>query len=92
MKCFNQKKWDLLSRELKVSVACRYCSLPYFSNLVVQTGLSKTDVHFALENLTDLGKLDENWERVSSGWAVCYRYNSRRDNSFIDLLIEELSC
>lgn len=91
MKCFNQERWNMLSRDLKVSVACRYCCLPYFSNLVVQTGLSKTEMHFALDNLTDLGKLHENWERVSNGWAVCYKYNDPNDNDFIDMLIKELS-
>jgi hypothetical protein len=91
MKCFNQERWDLLSRDLKVSVACRYCSLPYFSNLVVQTGLSKTDLHFALDNLTDLGKLKEEWRKVSDGWAICYYYDCSYDNDFIDMLIEELS-
>jgi hypothetical protein len=90
MKCFNQEKWNLLSRDLKVSVACRYCYLPYFSNLVVQLGLSKTDVHFALEHLTNLGKLEEKWERVSAGWALCFYYNDRHDNDFIDQLIEEM--
>jgi hypothetical protein len=91
MKCFNQERWNMLSRDLKVSVACRYCYLPYFSNLIVQTGLSKADVHSALDHLTDLGKLDENWERASSGWAICYRYNDQCTNNFIDQLIKELS-
>ena len=90
MKCFNQERWNLLSRDLKMSVACRFCSLPYFSNLVVQTGLSKTEVHSALNRLTDLGKLDENWARKSTGWVLCYRYNDRNDNDFIDMLIKEL--
>ena len=81
----------MLSKELKVAVACRYCYLPYFSNLVVQTGLSKTVVHSALNRLTDLGKLDESWVRTSTGWALSFRYNDRHDNDFIDMLIGELA-
>ena len=90
MKCFNQERWNLLSRDLKVSVACRYCSLPYFSNLVVQTELSKTEVHSALNRLTDLGKFREEWRKVSDGWAICYYYDNSRDNDFVDGLIKEL--
>ena len=81
----------MLSSELKVAVACRYCFLPYFSNLVVQTGLSKTEVHSALNRLTDLGKLDESWVRTSGGWALSFRYNDSHDNNFIDMLIEEMA-
>lgn len=47
MKSFNQTKWNSQHYRLKVAVACRYCELPYFSNLVVQTGLSKEQVHMA---------------------------------------------
>jgi hypothetical protein len=90
MKIFNQERWNMLSGELKVVVACRYCYLPYFSNLVVQTGMSKNEVHSALNRLTDLGKLDESWQRVSNGWALCFRYNDRHDNDFIDKVIAEL--
>lgn len=91
MKIFNQVRWNLLSRELKVAVACRYCVLPYFSNLVVQTRMTTEDVHFALDNLTDLGKLDERWEHVGSSWVKCYQYNDSHDNDFIDMLIKELA-
>jgi len=90
MKCFNQAKWDQLHYKLKVAVACRYCVLPYFSNLVIQTGLSKEKVHMALEHLTDLGKLDESWYLVKPMWVKLYKYNDRHDNDFMDGLINDM--
>ena len=93
MKIFNQERWNVLSKSNKVAVACRYCKLPYFSNLVVQTGLSKTEVHCALDHLTDMGcfKGENQWVRTSDGWALSFRYDDHCTNDYIDLLIRELS-
>lgn len=90
MKNFNQELWNQLDRNLKVSVACRYCVLPYFSNLVVQTGLSSKNVHLALELLTYIGVLKESWHKCCNGWGLCYRYDDKNTNDFIDQIISEL--
>lgn len=88
MKIFNQDRWNMLSNELKVSVACRYCALPYLNNLVIQTGLLPTEVHSALDRLTDMGELDESWGRTSTGWALIFRL---KHPEFIDKIIKELT-
>ena len=92
MKCFNQTRWNILNKYQKVAVACRYLALPYFSNIVVQTGLSRTDVHLALDHLTDMGcfKSQNEWVRTSDGWALVFRYDSSCSNSYYDMLIKEL--
>ena len=92
MKIFNQERWNLLSDELKVAVACRYCVIPYFSNLVVQTGLDRTKVHIALDRLTDRGALKEHWQAVDHCWVKVFRYDSHTDNDYIDIIIKELAC
>ena len=93
MKIFNQERWKMLNKYQKVAVACRYCKLPYFSNLVVQTGLSKTDVHCALDHLSDMGcfKPEHEWIKTSTGWALSYRYDDRCTNDYYDMLIRELA-
>lgn len=91
MKIFNQTRWNMLSDELKVAVACRYCAIPYFSNLVVQTGMDKYKVHSAINRLTDLGKLKEHWQAVDHRWVKVFRYDNHIDNDFIDKVIEELA-
>ena len=88
MKIFNQVRWNMLPDDLKVAVACRYCSLPYFSNLVVQTGLPKTRVHIALNQLTDVGRLTEEWQLVDGRWVKVFRY---KDIDYIDIIIKELA-
>ena len=88
MKIFNQVRWDMLSDELKVAVACRYCAIPYFSNLVVQTGLKKEKVHTALNRLTDIGQLTEEWQLVDHRWVKVFRY---KDIDYIDIIIRELA-
>lgn len=90
MKIFNQDRWNLLSDELKVAVACRYCAIPYFSNLVVQTGLPTMRVLSALNGLNDLGRLKEEWQSVDRRWVKVFRYDGI-DNEFIDIIIEELA-
>jgi hypothetical protein len=91
MKCFNQERWNMLSRDLKVSVACRYCYLPYFSNLVVQTGLSESDVWHGICHGIDVGVIKENWKAVDGRWVKCFRYDDHNMNTFIDKVIKELS-
>jgi hypothetical protein len=90
MKCFNQERWNLLLRNLKVAVACRFCCLPYLSNLIIQTGLNKNDVWHGICRGIDVGAIKENWEDVDGQWVVCYRYDDHCTNDFIDKLIEEL--
>jgi hypothetical protein len=90
MKCFNQEKWNLLSRDLKVSVACRFCYLPYFSNLVVQTGLSENEVWHGICHGIDVGAIREKTQSVGGRWVKCFRYDDHYTNDFIDKVIEEL--
>jgi len=91
MKNFNQERWNMLNKYDKVAVACRYCYIPYFSNLVVQTGLCPIDVHLALDHLTDIGSIKESWARTSMGWALSFRYDDHCTNGYIDMLIEGLA-
>ena len=89
MKIFNQVRWNMLSDELKVAVACRYCAIPYFSNLVVQTGLDGMTVHTMLDVLTDRGELDESWQAVDGRWVKVFRYKGNLN--YIDKIIKELA-
>jgi len=91
MKIFNQERWGMLDNRLKVAVACRYCALPYFSNLVVQTGLSETEVDHGLYYMTDVGVLKESWKLVDGMWVKCFRYDDHCTNDFIDKVILELA-
>lgn len=92
MKCFNQTRWNMLNKYQKVAVACRYLALPYFSNIVIQTGLSRTDVHLALDHLTDMGCFKDNqrWIHYVDGWGLEYRYDDHCTNDYYDMLIREL--
>jgi len=89
---FNQEKWDLLPRNLKVLVACRHYPLPYFSGLVTLTELSKEDVWHGICHGIDVGAIKEKWESIDGRWVKCFKYDDHCTNDFIDKVIEELLC
>jgi hypothetical protein len=91
MKIFNQERWNMLSVQLKVAVACRYCYLPYYTNLIVQTGLTKEQVWQGLCNNIDRGSIKEEWRQVGYSWVKCFFYDDHIGNDYIDLLIRELA-
>lgn len=91
MKIFNQERWNMLSIPLKVAVACRYCYLPYYSNLIVQTGLTKEQVWQGLCHNIDVGSIKEEWKIVGNTALKCFRYDDHCGNDYIDLLIRGLA-
>jgi hypothetical protein len=91
MMIFNQERWNMLDNRLKVAVACRYCALPYFSNLVVQTGLSENEVWHGICRGIDVGAIKEEWEPAQDQWVKCFRYDDHCTNDFIDKVIRELA-
>ena len=91
MKIFNQERWNMLSVSLKVAVACRYCYLPYYTNLIVQTGLTKEQVWQGLCNNIDRGSIKEEWRLVNHSWVKCFFYDDHIGNDYIDLIIRELA-
>ena len=90
MKIFNQERWNMLSTQLKVAVACRYCALPYYSNLIVQTGLTKEEVWNGLCHNIDVGAIKEDWKLIEHRWVKVFRYDDHCTNDFIDNVIREL--
>lgn len=89
MKIFNQERWNLLPNELKVAVACRYCAIPYFSNLIVQTRLNRDVVHLMLDRLEDMGDIEESWQVVGGRWVKVFKYAGNLE--YIDMIIKELA-
>ncbi len=90
---FIPERWNMLSDDLKVSVACRFLEQPHFSAIVEATQLPKMKVHSALNRLTDLccfPSKDE-WGKTDHSWVLLYRYSDRNTVGFIDTLIRELT-
>jgi hypothetical protein len=87
---FIKERWDMLPDELKVAVACRRLELPYFTNIVEQTGLSKVAVHFGLDHLMDVGSTQESWQKADDRWVLCFRYDDHCTNDYIDKVISGL--
>jgi hypothetical protein len=81
----------MLTVSLKVAVACRYCYLPYYSNLIVQTGLTKEQVWQGLVHNIDVGAIKEYWELVDGRWVKCFRFDDHCTNDYIDQVIKELT-
>lgn len=88
---FNQRRWEFLSNELKIVILIKLLAEPYFSNLVIESGLENRDVHTAIDQLIDLGTIDAKWKKVngSDKWVRMF-YTTYNTRSFIDSLIQGL--
>lgn len=96
----NSRKWDTLSKELKVAVTIQKLNelndpkeLPYFSNIARYISkfddMSKTTIHNALDHLIDLGTINAEWTQVDSRWVRRFIVKGE-SREFIAKLTEEL--
>jgi hypothetical protein len=92
-----QQRWDILPNDIKVAVMIERLekegNLPYFSKLLEVTGLKRSEMHNAIDNLIDGGGIDARWEKVNYKsdvmWARVFFLKSPM-NTFVKKVSEEL--
>jgi hypothetical protein len=90
------EKYNILNPSLKVELEIykinKEGGVAYFSLIaknIADLGVSKTQVHSAINHLTDIGHINSQWVRLEQRWITGFTLNSGEED-FVKILYREI--